>query len=120
MINWVKQAYIEKLWGRTYSVSKSDEFEIRKIEIHPKQKRFTHFQENKSEVWMVVSGSAIAMINENRVFLGEGDILPIPEGSLNYIENPFGKILIIIEVIANVNTKNCEIVEMLKEYNVAK
>ena len=48
----------ERPWGRFYILNESKKFKIKKIEVDPNQRLSYQFHKKRSEVWVIVEGTA--------------------------------------------------------------
>lgn len=87
----------ERPWGFFSIVDQGPVYQVKRLSVHPggclSLQRHTH----RSEVWVVVSGSAHATVGEKTVLLNVGDSIFIQKEALHRLENKGADLLVIIE-----------------------
>ena len=92
--------FAEKSWG-TYKVIDVEEESLTiKIVLRPGEKMNYHSHDRRSEIWNVISGSGIVIIDGNKQTVSAGDVILLPvgckhmviaESELKIIETQIGK-----------------------------
>lgn len=85
-------------WGWYESVVNGDRFQVKRICVKPKAVLSLQKHYHRAEHWVVVEGSALVEINDEKQQLTENESTYVPLGAVHRLSNP-GKIpLVIIEV----------------------
>lgn len=89
----------ERPWGRFTTVLDSDRFKVKTIEILPKQRLSLQSHSYRSEHWVLVEGSATALVDGQESQMEEGSYIYIPKGSQHRLTNPHeSNVTVLIEV----------------------
>jgi len=73
-------------------------FQVKRLHVNPDAKLSLQIHHKRAEHWVVVSGTATAIIGEEILTLSEGDSIYIPIGVMHSLENKTNAQLEIIEV----------------------
>lgn len=85
-------------WGWYEGIDAGDRFQVKRIMVNPGAKLSLQMHHHRAEHWVVVSGTAMVVRDEERLMLCENQSTYIPLGSKHRLENP-GKVpLHLIEV----------------------
>jgi len=85
-------------WGTYQILHQGDRFKIKHIVINPGAKLSLQYHHHRTEHWVVVRGTALAVIGGKEIYVHEGESTFIPKSTPHRLVNP-GKIpLEIIEV----------------------
>ena len=88
----------ERPWGWYDVIDQGDRYKVKNIEVKPGHRLSLQKHHHRTEHWIVVSGTAVVQLNEDKKLLGENQSTDIPLGCMHRLSNP-GKIpLKIIEV----------------------
>lgn len=86
------------MWGCYEDIDCGERFRVKRITVNPGAKLPPELHHHRAEHWVVVCGSARAVIGDTILFLTENQATYIPAGAPHRLENP-GKIpLQIVEV----------------------
>ena len=85
-------------WGTYESLLKENKWQVKVIEVKPREKLSLQKHKFRSEHWVVVSGQAKVEIDQKTMLLNENQSSYIPLGSKHRLSNPGDKILKIIEI----------------------
>jgi mannose-1-phosphate guanylyltransferase/mannose-6-phosphate isomerase len=89
---------VHRPWGSFETVDKGDRFQTKRITVKPGEKLSLQMHHQRSEHWIVVSGTARVTVNDCVSLLQENQSTYVPAGAVHRLENP-GKIpLHLIEV----------------------
>jgi mannose-1-phosphate guanylyltransferase / mannose-6-phosphate isomerase len=86
------------LWGCYEDIDSGERFRVKRITIDPGMKLPAERHHHRAEHWVVVHGSARAVIGETILFLTENQSTYIPVGTRHRLENPGRIALQIVEV----------------------
>ncbi len=85
-------------WGFYTCIEGGEGYLIKKIQVHPKQKLSIQMHNHRSEHWVVISGKAKVLLNDNKYTLEAGQSIDIPLQAKHSLQNPYDAELSIIEV----------------------
>ena len=85
-------------WGKYDSIDHGERFQVKRITVKPGAKLSVQMHYHRAEHWIVVTGTASVLINDETKLLTENESIYIPIGAKHSLENP-GKVpLELIEV----------------------
>lgn len=73
--------FAEKSWGNYLVLDVSEESMTIKVTLLPGHRMHYHSHEHRDETWTVVSGTGIAVIDDNEINIHPGSMLRLPVGS---------------------------------------
>ena len=85
-------------WGWYDSIEMGEHFQVKRLHVNPGAKLSLQMHHKRAEHWVVVSGTATAINEEEVLTLKEGDSTYIPIGTTHALENKTNEPLEIIEV----------------------
>lgn len=107
-------------WGTYQILHQGDRFKIKHIVIEPGAKLSLQYHHHRTEHWIVVRGTALAVIDGKEIYVHEGESTFIPKSTPHRLVNP-GKIpLEIIEVQNGEYVGEDDIVRIEDEYKRAE
>jgi len=89
---------VHRPWGYYKSISKSKNWQVKKIEINPNASLSLQLHKQRAEHWIVVNGIAKVEIDGVVTYLKNNESIYVPLGSKHRLSNPGDSALIIIEV----------------------
>jgi mannose-1-phosphate guanylyltransferase/mannose-6-phosphate isomerase len=78
-------------WGYYQEIEKGDRFKVKRLMVKPQEQTSVQIHHHRSEHWVVVSGTALVLVGEDKKLIHENESIYIPFGTPHSIENP-GKI----------------------------
>jgi len=84
-------------WG-TYSVLYDSDCKVKRLVILPGMRTSLQSHRKRDEVWVVVSGTGNAIVDDDYYFLEKGSIVEVNKLSVHRIENASDDNLVLIEV----------------------
>jgi mannose-1-phosphate guanylyltransferase/mannose-6-phosphate isomerase len=89
---------IHRPWGQFTILDEGVRYKVKRLLVEPHQKLSLQLHYHRSEHWVVVKGTASALISGTEVILHENESIYVPKGAVHQLGNP-GKVpLEIIEV----------------------
>mgnify|MGYP001369519284 CR=1 FL=1 len=90
---------VSRPWGN-YNILASESFyKVKKIVVNPQSRISYQSHKFRNEIWVIVSGSGLITIDENKSKVNYGSVISIPKGSRHRIENNTqDKPLVFIEI----------------------
>ena len=95
---WQYHREVYRPWGKYDSLDSGHRFQVKRITVKPGEKLSTQMHHHRAEHWIVVSGTAKVVINDEEFLLTENQSTHIPLGEKHSLENPGKLPLEIIEV----------------------
>ena len=78
--------------------------------MNPKSSISLQRHKHRSEHWTITSGKPKITINKRKFFKGINETVFIPQGAIHRIENPFKKLVKIIEIQTGAILKESDII----------
>ncbi len=85
-------------WGFYESLIQGDRFQVKRIVVKPGEKLSLQKHFHRAEHWVVVSGTALVVRDQEQVMLRENESIYLPLGCVHRLENPGRIPLTLIEV----------------------
>ena len=85
-------------WGFYTCIEGGEGYLIKKIQVNPKQKLSIQMHNHRSEHWVVISGRAKVILENEEFMLDAGQSIDIPLKAKHSLQNPYDEQLSIIEV----------------------
>lgn len=85
-------------WGKYDLIDNGERYQVKRITVNPGAKLSVQMHHHRAEHWIVVSGTATVLRNDEKMLVTENESVYLPVGSVHSLHNP-GKIsLELIEV----------------------
>ncbi len=88
----------ERPWGKYYVLEDKKTHKVKRIEVNPNQRLSYQYHHHRSEVWTIISGEALVILDDEEHFLYPGEVIKIPQGAKHRIKNPGKELLTFVEV----------------------
>lgn len=89
---------VHRPWGSYDSIDNGQRHQVKRIKVKPGQSLSLQMHHHRAEHWVVVSGTALVQVGDDKKVLSEDQSIYIPLGTVHRLTNP-GKVdLHIIEV----------------------
>ncbi len=85
-------------WGNYHIIAKGNGYQIKEMNINPKNKQSLQKHKHRSEYWQVIEGEGKVYLEDSEIKLKTGDNIFIPKGSLHRLENTSKQNLMIVEI----------------------
>lgn len=109
--------YIEaRPWGTFENLLDEDYCKVKKLIVKSNQRLSYQYHHKRSEHWIIVQGSALVTLDDERRVLNPGDHIFIPIGSKHRIHNNTLEDLIFIEVQCGAYFGEDDIVRLSDDY----
>lgn len=96
-------------WGSYVVLSKGTGFKVKLVEVAPGKRLSLQKHDQRSEHWVVVSGTAKITNGRDTIYLKHNQSTYIPKRGVHRLENPGTKLLKIIEVQCGAVLKESDI-----------
>ncbi|CAA9243148.1 MAG: Mannose-1-phosphate guanylyltransferase / Mannose-6-phosphate isomerase [uncultured Acetobacteraceae bacterium] len=106
-------------WGHYEGLIQGERFQVKKIQVLPRQKLSLQKHFHRAEHWVVVNGTAIVERDDERILLRENESVYLPLGCVHRLENPGMITLNLIEVQAGAYLGEDDIVRIEDTYGRA-
>ena len=107
---------VHRPWGSYETVDRGDRFQTKRIVVKPGEKLSLQFHHQRSEHWIVVSGTARVTVGDQVRLLQESESTFVPAGSPHRLENPGKTPLHLIEVQCGTYLGEDDIVRLEDDY----
>lgn len=87
-----------KPWGSYIVLHKGPDFQVKRVEVNPKLRLSLQKHAQRSEKWMVVSGSGVATVGKKEIPVKRNSVVEIAIGEEHRIHNTGNETLVFIEV----------------------
>ena len=87
-----------RYWGKVTVIDAGDRYKINRIELKPGHHISTQMHYHRSEHWVVVSGTAKVICNDNETILMQKQSTYVPMNTAHRLENPGVIPLVMIEI----------------------
>ena len=105
-----KQNIFYRPWGKYINLYSGKGFLVKELVINPKSSISLQKHHHRSEHWTVTSGRPKITINKKKFFKNTNETAFIPKGAIHRIENPFNRVVKIIEVQTGPILKETDII----------
>ena len=113
---WNKKEIETRPWG-TYEVLLDDvNVKVKRITVNPNSRLSYQYHQKRREVWTVVSGELTIILEDNKLFRGEGQSVRIPLGDKHRAWNETDKPVIFIEVQTGTYFGEDDIIRIKDDY----
>tara|TARA_B100001540_G_scaffold276958_1_gene264162 strand:- start:14 stop:793 length:780 start_codon:yes stop_codon:yes gene_type:complete len=85
-------------WGNFHIIAKGNGYQIKEMNINPKNKQSLQKHKHRSEYWQVIEGQGRVFLEDSEIKLRTGDNIYIPKESLHRLENTGNQNLKIVEI----------------------
>ena len=85
-------------WGRYEVLSEAEKYKVKSVFVNPGHRLSLQRHRKRSEHWVIVTGRAIVIRDDETIELSEGETVDISVGTIHRIENRDTQLLIFIEV----------------------
>lgn len=92
------KATVEKPWGSYTVFSRKPSYLIKRLDVHSRSRLSLQKHMHRTELWIVLSGSATVTIGDKTALLEPGETVFIPKETFHRIENKEEAPLEILEV----------------------
>lgn len=75
-------------WGNWEILNEEKSYKIKKISVLPGHRLSYQSHNHRSELWMIIHGKAEITLDDEKIFLEQGQHLYIPQKSRHRIANP--------------------------------
>jgi mannose-1-phosphate guanylyltransferase/mannose-6-phosphate isomerase len=91
-------AKVHRPWGNYQSLDRGERYQVKRIVVNPGGRLSLQKHAHRAEHWVVVRGTALVTIGEEKKTLNENESVYVPLGAVHRLENPGTVPLELIEV----------------------
>lgn len=106
----------ERPWGTYFVLNDENTCKVKKIIVQPNQRLSYQYHNHRSEIWTIVYGKALVIIDEVEHYLEKGDVIKIPQSARHRIQNVGSDELIFIEVQLGTYFGEDDIIRLQDDY----
>ncbi len=88
----------DRPWGRFEVIRDEPNYKAKILEVLPGKRLSKQYHLQRSEIWVVASGTGSVEINDTVTNIGQGAIVQIPVGAHHRVENTGTDLLVIMEL----------------------
>lgn len=88
----------ERPWGSYEVIQTTKDYQLKRIEILPGKRLSLQRHKYRAEQWFIISGSAMAVVDNRTLVLKPGDTVGIPAGTIHRIGSYLHTPVVMIEV----------------------
>ncbi len=92
------QEIIERPWGNYYRLFQESGVWVKRVEVNPDCRISLQKHLKRSEKWIIVKGTGLAIVNSNETLVQAGSVIDVPLQAVHRIGNQGKEPLIFIEV----------------------
>jgi len=107
-------------WGKYINLYSGNGFLVKELVMNPMSSISLQKHKYRSEHWTITSGKSIITINKKKFFKNINETAFIPKGAIHRVENPFKKIVKIMEVQTGAILKETDIIRYQDVYGRVK
>lgn len=85
-------------WGSWHLLDEGDGYKVKRIQVNPGARLSLQSHDHRSEHWVVLRGTATAVVGEVRLTATSGSTIDVPRGARHRLSNEGAEELVIIEV----------------------
>ncbi len=106
----------ERPWGSWHVIDVAPGYKIKRIHVNPGCRMSYQTHEHRSEHWVVISGVATCLIDDEQVEVGPGHSIDVPLGARHRLANYGAEELLVVEVQHGGYTGEDDIVRLEDDY----
>lgn len=107
----------ERPWGTFENILDSEDCKVKQIIIKPQQAPSYQYHHKREEVWIIVSGKGLLILDDEESEVSEGSVIRVSVGVKHRIRNISDDDLIFIEVQLGDYFGEDDIVRVQDDYN---
>jgi len=115
-----KNNIYQRPWGKYINLFRGEGFLVKEIYVNPKASLSLQKHHYRSEHWLLTEGKAIITVNKKIFTKKINECVVIPKGAIHRIQNPYNKLVKIIEVQLGSVLKESDIVRYKDIYGRAR
>lgn len=115
-----RMMFDKRPWGSFTVLDEAPNYKVKRIEVLPEKRLSYQRHEQRSEHWMVVSGTAKVTLEGRDIIVETGGTIDIPLRAAHRIENPGSEKLVFIEIQRGTYLGEDDIERLQDDYGRAK
>src|ERR1017187_8620205 len=88
----------KKPWGQYHKFHQEPGVWVKRVEVNPRSRLSLQKHEHRSEKWIIVAGTGLAIVDEGEIPVKPGVVVDVPLGAVHRIGNTGEGHLVFIEV----------------------
>jgi len=89
---------VHRPWGWYDRIERGESFQVKVLQVYPRQKLSLQYHKHRTEHWIVVEGTAKITIGDETLTLGPNDSTSVPCGERHRLENATDQPLKLVEI----------------------
>jgi len=106
----------ERPWGHYFKMYQESGVWVKRVLVQPNARLSLQKHDHRSEKWIVVKGSGVAIVNDEEIPLESGSVVDVPLGAVHRICNTGQENLIFIEVACGEHLSEEDITRIQDDY----
>ena len=106
----------QRPWGYFEVLFDEPGYRVKRVVVKPGERLSLQFHRYRSEHWFVVSGSGLAVVNDEETIVRAGTSLDIPQNSRHRLENDGEAPLVLVEIQCGDILDEDDIVRLQDDY----
>ncbi len=107
----------QRPWGHFKMLYQEPGFWVKRVEVLPQSRLSLQKHRGRSEKWIIVQGSGLAIVDKKDIPVRTGMVVDIPLGAVHRIGNHGQEKLIFIEVACGEHLSEDDIERLQDDYN---
>lgn len=103
-------------WGSWHILDEGHGYKVKRIQVNPKSRLSLQSHEHRAEHWVVIAGTAKAVVDDQTLEVGPGGTIDVPLGAKHRLINDGDDEVVIIEVQKGAYTGEDDIVRYEDDY----
>lgn len=108
---------IERPWGKYFKFHQEPGVWVKRIEVNPNCRLSLQKHQHRSEKWIVVMGSGMAVVDNIEMSIEFGSVVDVPLCAVHRLVNNGTKQLVIIEVACGEYLGEDDIIRLQDDYS---
>ena len=104
-------------WGNYQVLHASPGFQVKRVELNPASRLSLQLHNKREELWTIVAGEGIAVVNDQEIKVKRGSTVQVPAGVKHRIGNTGTSPLVFVEVQLGDYLGEDDIVRFQDDYN---
>lgn len=110
-------SFVQRPWGNYRKLFQEQGVWVKRVEVNPGARLSLQKHEHRSEKWIFVAGTGIAIVDDNETPVKSGSVVDVPLGAVHRIGNTGKVALVMIEVACGDYLSEKDIIRLQDDYH---
>lgn len=110
-------SFVQRPWGNYRKLFQEQGVWVKRVEVNPGARLSLQKHEHRSEKWIFVAGTGIAIVDDNEIPVKSGSVVDVPLGAVHRIGNTGKVALVMIEVACGDYLSEKDIIRLQDDYH---